>query len=174
MIIEKAAIIALGSNLVLEDTSSIATLESAIRELQALSSRPLITSSIWQTDPLDCPPGSPVFMNAIVALDVATNTDPEVLLQRLQRIETRFGRYKSEILNAPRVLDLDFISFAGKAVQTVSLVLPHPRAHLRRFVLQPLCEIAPRLVLPGQENSVSELLLGLKSQGNLIKIELSN
>ena len=174
MIIEQAAIIGLGSNLVREGSSSSITITAAIESLQELSSQPLIASSIWQTDPLDCPRGSPVFMNAIVALDLASTTNPELLLQRLQQIEVQFGRYKSGIINAPRVLDLDLISFANKIVQSSSLALPHPRAHLRRFVLQPLCEIAPQLVLPGQESSVSELLQALKSQGNLMKVELKH
>jgi 2-amino-4-hydroxy-6-hydroxymethyldihydropteridine diphosphokinase len=74
-----------------------------------------------------------------------------------------FGRQTKKILNDPRPLDLDLIAYGSQTRDTESLKLPHPRAHLRRFVLQPLSELAPSLVLPGQARSIAELLAGLVS-----------
>jgi len=80
------------------------------------------------------------------------------LLIKLQALEKKFGRRPKKVSNEPRPLDLDLIAFGNEVRHTPQLVLPHPRAHRRRFVLQPLAQIAPDLVLPGQELSVAGLL----------------
>jgi 2-amino-4-hydroxy-6-hydroxymethyldihydropteridine diphosphokinase len=72
-----------------------------------------------------------------------------------------FGRASKTILNEPRILDLDLIVFGNETRNSPELILPHPRAHLREFVLQPLSEIAPELILPGQGITVSQLLAAL-------------
>jgi len=129
--------------------------------LQASSDEPILKSSLWQTSPVDCPPDSANFVNAIVGLIPRSDETPESLLAKLQALEKEFGRAPKKVLNEPRPLDMDLIVF-GKAVRySPELILPHPRAHLRRFVLQPLSEIAPDLVLPGQGKTVSELLAEL-------------
>ncbi len=153
------AIVALGSNI--GDSESI--LHSAFAELQKFSTAPLVKSSLWQTTPIDCPPGSPLFLNAVVALVPASFETPETLLEKLQDLEKEFGRQPKKILNEPRPLDLDLIAFGTEERSTPSLTLPHPRAHLRKFVLQPLVEIAPDLILPGQTKTVAELLQSLTS-----------
>jgi 2-amino-4-hydroxy-6-hydroxymethyldihydropteridine diphosphokinase len=129
--------------------------------LQALSQEPLVKSSLWQTTPLDCPPDSPLFVNGVVGLVPNSNETPESLLRKLQAIEKEFGRMPKKVLNEPRSLDLDLIAFGNETRATKDLVLPHPRAHQRRFVLQPLSEIAPDFIFPGQTATVSELLKGL-------------
>lgn len=111
--------------------------------------------------PVDCPPGSPDFINAVAALVPKQDETPESLLSKLQSLEKEFGRAPKKILNEPRPLDLDLIAFGNETRATSALVLPHPRAHQRRFVLQPLAEIAPDLILPGQTKSVVELLAAL-------------
>ena len=83
---------------------------------------------------------------------------PETLLQKLQEIERDFGRQPKKVLNEPRPLDLDLIAFGEEVRSTPELRLPHPRAHLRKFVLGPLAELAPDLLLPGHQLSVSALL----------------
>jgi 2-amino-4-hydroxy-6-hydroxymethyldihydropteridine diphosphokinase len=152
------AIIALGSNA----GDSRHTLPRAIQRLEELSEQPLVRSSVWRTSPVDCPPGSPEFLNAVVGLVPSAAETPESLLQKLQAIEREFGRQPKKILNEPRPLDLDLIAFGDEVRKGAELMLPHPRAHCRRFVLQPLCEIAPNLVLPGQSQTVAELLRGLR------------
>jgi 2-amino-4-hydroxy-6-hydroxymethyldihydropteridine diphosphokinase len=152
------AIIALGSNL--GDSRKI--LRDALARLQKFSNEPILKSSFWQTSPVDCPPGSPKFLNTVAGLMPQKNETPESLLAKLQALEKEFGRQPKKILNEPRPLDLDLITFGDEVRSTASLTLPHPRAHQRRFVLQPLNEIAPDLIFPGQKLTVTQLLTGLR------------
>jgi 2-amino-4-hydroxy-6-hydroxymethyldihydropteridine diphosphokinase len=135
--------------------------------LQALSMLPVWRSSLWQTTPIDCPPGSPLFVNAIMGFAPLPGETPESLLDKLQAIEREFGRQPKQVLNEPRPLDLDLIAFGRETRATSNLVLPHPRAHLRRFVLEPLNEIAPDLILPGQSRKVNELLAEIPVDVNM-------
>jgi len=153
----KLAIVALGSNLG-EPRQNILR---GMRRLQELSVTPLIKSSLWQTTPVDCPPGSPAFVNAVVAMAPHARETAESLLAKLQALEQEFGRRPKQILNEARPLDLDLIAFGTETRATQELSLPHPRAHTRRFVLQPLSEIASDLILPGQSETVARLLEGL-------------
>src|SRR5262249_16785337 len=100
-----------------------------------LSTVPLLKSSLWQTTPVDCPPGSPPFVNAVVSFCPLPVETPESLLRKLQALEREFGRKPKQVLNEPRPLDLDLIAFGYEARATDELILPHPRAHQRRFVL---------------------------------------
>mgnify|MGYP003799721551 CR=1 FL=1 len=134
-----------------------------MRRLAALSVDPPRCSSLWQTTPVDCPPGSPPFLNAVAMLAPLDGEMPETLLDKLQALEQEFGRQPAMVRNEPRPLDLDLIAFAQETRATPRLVLPHPRAHRRRFVLAPLAEVAPDLILPGQTERVRELLDSLGS-----------
>jgi len=160
------AFIALGSNL----SDSRRFVLEAIGLLQTLSTGPLLKSSLWQTSPVDCPPGSPPFVNAVVGFVPRPGETPETMLVKLQTLEKEFGRQPKIVLNEPRQLDLDLIAFGNETRNTPELVLPHPRAHQRRFVLQPLSEIAPDLVLPGQRLSVAELLVALKTEELAVRL----
>jgi len=131
--------------------------------LERLSQQPLRRSSFWRTTPVNCPLGSPSFVNAVVGLVSKVDETPETLLQKLQALEKDFGRTAKKAMNEPRPLDLDLIAFGRETRATPTLMLPHPRAHRRRFVLEPLAEIAPDLVLPGQNQNVSEQLEALRS-----------
>jgi 2-amino-4-hydroxy-6-hydroxymethyldihydropteridine diphosphokinase len=95
---------------------------------------------------------------------------PRSLLRRLQDLEAEFGLRPRLIPNAPRVLDLDLIAFGRRVLNLPGLIVPHPRAHLRRFVLQPLSQIAPGFVLPGQKKSASELLRALSNTERLARL----
>ena len=160
------AVIALGSNL--GDSRQI--ILDAIARLQNFSDAPILKSSLWQTAPVNCPPDSPMFLNAVVSLVPRKSETPESLLQKLREVEKEFGRRPKTILNEPRPLDVDLIVFGSETRDTPELILPHPRAHLRRFVLQPLSEIAPDLILPGQGSTVSQLLAGLPSDETVAKL----
>ena len=151
------AIIALGSNL--GDSREI--ILDALVQLQKFSTAPILKSSLWQTTPVDCPPGSPKFLNAVIGFIPQNGETPESLLEKLQGLEKVFGRVPKKILNEARPLDLDLIAFGNETRNSPELILPHPRAHLRQFVLEPLREIAPKLVLPGQTKTVAELLAAL-------------
>jgi len=148
------AFVALGSNL--GDSRQI--ILAAMERLQQLSDELVLRSSLWRTRPVDCPPGSPDFSNAVVGLVPREGMTPDSLLEQLQEIEKQFGRKPKKVLNEPRPLDLDLLAFGKEIRATAKLTLPHPRAHERRFVLQPLAEIAPELILPGQTETVSQLL----------------
>lgn len=152
-------VVALGSNL----GDSERTLRRAIAALERIAPTGFAASSIWRSVPVDCPPGSPDFLNAVCIWSPSDTVTPEGLLDQLQALERDFGRRQKRILNEPRPLDLDLIAY-GRTIQvTPRLTLPHPRAHLRRFVLGPLHELAPHLVLPGWPGSVREMLLALPS-----------
>jgi 2-amino-4-hydroxy-6-hydroxymethyldihydropteridine diphosphokinase len=153
----KLAIVALGSNL----GGSRKIILEAMARLQSFSDRPILKSSLWQTSPVNCPPGSPMFINAVVGLVPQKDETPESMLEKLRSLEKAFGRRPKTALNEPRPLDLDLIVFGSETRDTPELILPHPRAHQRRFVLRPLSEIAPELILPGQGKTVAQLLAGL-------------
>ena len=165
-VLSKSVYIALGSNL----GDSIDSIKKAFEELQALSSTPVISSSLWRSMPVDCPPDSPDFINAAVGLNPLEGETPESLLIKLQALEMKFGRKPKVYLNEPRPIDLDMIAFGSEVRDLEQLILPHPRCHQRRFVLEPLNEIAPNYILPNQTLSVSELLKALQSDEHLMRL----
>lgn len=113
-------------------------------------------SSIYETAPVDNV-DQPSFLNMVAELRGPTLPSPEQLLARLMRIEYSLGRTRS-IPNAPRTIDLDLLIFKDERASTEFLTLPHPRLHLRRFVLVPLNELAPNLVHPALSKCIHELL----------------
>lgn len=116
-------------------------------------------SGLYATEPVDCPPGSPAFLNAVV--EIATARPPRALLAALAAFEGLLGRPAQRERNAPRAVDLDLLYAGDIVLTTPELVLPHPRIKERRFVLQPLADIRPELVLPGQTKPVTQLLAEL-------------
>jgi 2-amino-4-hydroxy-6-hydroxymethyldihydropteridine diphosphokinase len=159
-------IVAIGSNL----GDPIANVRRAMERLEACSDSPLLRSSLWRSTPVDCPPGSPLFLNAVVAFEPRAGDTPESVLASLQELERQFGRRARKVRNEPRPLDLDLLAFGNLTRSTPELVLPHPRAHERRFVLQPLSEIAPELILPGQSKTVAALLVALPPDEAMVRI----
>jgi len=164
--LQKLAFVALGSNL--DDPKQ--NVLRAMNRLQGTSDFPLLCSSCWQSTPVDCPADSPAFVNAVVGLLPRANETSESLFDKLQSLEKELGRQPKKVFNEPRVLDLDLIVFRQETRNSERLTLPHPRAHLRRFVLQPLSEIAPDLVLPGQVLNVRQLLETLHSSERLLRL----
>jgi 2-amino-4-hydroxy-6-hydroxymethyldihydropteridine diphosphokinase len=148
--------IALGANL----GNPVATVTAAIAALRGLPQTQFVAaSSLYRTAPVGLR-HQPDFINAVVEL-VAVPPAP-TLLQSLFEIEGRFGRQRS-VKNAPRTLDLDLLLYGDEVSDDPELTLPHPRLHERAFVLAPLAEIAPRLVVPGR-GVVAELLLRCADQ----------
>lgn len=160
------AFVSLGANL----GDPVVQILEALERLETHSVRPLLRSSLWQSTPVDCPPGSPPFVNAVAGLAPFEAETPESLLDKLQALETQFGRRPKQVLNEPRPLDLDLIAFGLETRATPRLMLPHPRAHQRRFVLEPLSEIAPELVLPGQSVSIAGLLAAYRGPEQLHRL----
>jgi len=160
------AIIALGSNL----GDSVNHIRSAMDRLQRCTSAPLLRSSLYRSVPEDCPPGSPDFINAVVALVPDPGATPESLLGTLQSLEREAGRRPKMRVNEARPLDLDLIVFGQERRCSPGLTLPHPRAHRRRFVIEPLAEIMPHLVLPGHRETVECLSRRLAATGELRRL----
>lgn len=146
--------VALGSN----SGDREANLRAAMARLRSLDPR-VTASRVYETAPVDCPDGSGAFLNAAAILN--WDGSPHALLDALRSVEAALGRPALRDRNAPRTIDLDIL-FAGTLVcADERLELPHPRLHLRRFVLAPLCDLRPDLVLPGFTVSVAALLAGL-------------
>ncbi|MEM9399395.1 MAG: 2-amino-4-hydroxy-6-hydroxymethyldihydropteridine diphosphokinase [Verrucomicrobiota bacterium] len=144
--------VALGSNLGLRQS----LLEQALVFLQETD--PELRPSHWYvSQPVDCPEGAPDFINGFVEMNFTG--DLHALLKDLQQFEQHCGRLSlaDRPLNAPRPLDLDIIYADDEVWQTQHLILPHPRAHERLFVLQPMCDVCPQRLLPGQKKTISEL-----------------
>ena len=135
------AFVGVGANL----GDAQATVRAALQALRGLPQTQWVAgSSLYRSRPVDA--AGPDYINAVAELRTALAPHP--LLQRLQDIEQAFGRVRS-VRNAPRTLDLDLLLYGDRVLHDDTLTLPHPRLHLRAFVLQPLAEIDPRLVLPG-------------------------
>ena len=144
------AYVALGANL--GDPAN--TLNAAIEMLKSLTNTRLTaSSSLYRTAPVGLH-NQPDFINAVVALE--TQLTPFALLEQLFAVESRFGRIRS-VKNAPRTLDLDLLLHGDAKCNDPQLTLPHPRMHLRAFVLAPLAEIAPEMLIPGH-GMVSDML----------------
>ncbi len=147
------AYVALGANI----GDPAAQLNSAVAALDALpATRVLAVSPYYRSAPVGYT-DQPDFTNAVLSLETAL--DAEKLLQALLQIEATLGRQRT-FRNAPRPLDLDLLLFGDEARDQPHLTLPHPRMHERAFVLLPLSDIAPDLVVPGH-GSVASLLSAL-------------
>lgn len=151
--------IALGSNLG-DRLANLQAARACLREIAVPGSLFLETST-YQTEPLLCPPGSPFFYNS--AVEISFDGNPRELLGITQAIEKKLGRSDAAARNAPRIVDIDLLYFGDQVIDAEDLVLPHPRIAERRFVLQPLAEIRPELVLPGQHRSIAEILLHMNT-----------
>ena len=103
-------------------------------------------------------------------MEVGYTGEPEELLVQLRKIEAATGRPAAHEKNTSRTLDLDLLYFGDVTMMRPDLELPHPRMHERRFVLEPLCEIRPELVLPHQRASVADLLRRLPATPPLVRV----
>lgn len=149
--------IALGSNLG-DRLAHLREARDRLREL-ATPGEPFLQAPVYQTAPVDCPGDSPDFYNTVVEL--AFDRSPHDLLDATQAIEFHLGRRAATERNAPRVIDLDILYLGGSTENEGILELPHPRLTSRRFVLQPLADIRPDLVLPGDAATIAEHLAHL-------------
>ena len=149
-------LISLGANLPSHAGSPASTLKHALGKLDGKGVKILGVSSFYET-PAWPDLADPAFVNAVAA--VQTTLQPVELLALLHGVETELGRLRS-VPNAPRTLDLDLLDYQGR-VENDEVELPHPRMAFRRFVLEPLAEIAPGWRHPVTGQTVETLLWSL-------------
>ena len=163
--VARQAFIGVGANL----GDRWATIGGARAALARTPGVPAVESStVYETIPVGVL-DQPKFLNLVWGIE--TTLAPEQLLAVLHALENAAGRRRArEVRWGPRPLDLDLIAFGSETRAISEFALPHPRAHQRRFVLQPLSEIAPDLVLPGQAKAVEQMLRELPSNESVRKL----
>ncbi len=155
----EAAYLSLGSNL----GDRAANLRAAVAQLGA-AGRLLAVSAIYETEPVDVP-DQPWFLNCVVAIE--TDKTPRELLKVVLRVEAAMGRLRTRD-KGERNIDIDVVLFGDCVVDEPGLKIPHPAMHLRRFVLEPLIEIAPEVRHPGLGKTARELVAALPG-GQLVR-----
>ncbi len=157
------AYIGIGSNL----GNRMANCKNAIQTLKALPNCILLrTSSFYATDPIGLVE-QPSFINGVILLETAENAHS--LLRQMLAIETSFGRMRT-LAWGPRTIDLDLLFFDDQIIETAELSVPHPLLHKRRFVLEPLNEIAPGFNHPSLGRTVAELLADLEDGDQRVEV----
>ena len=158
------AYLSLGSNL----GDRAANLRQAIALLGNLGTATAV-SSLYETEPVEVESSQPWFVNMVVALE--TELTPQELLSRTLEIERGMGRQRTS-LKGPRIIDIDIVILGDTILDTPGLVIPHPSMHRRRFVLEPLAEIAPDIEHPVLHKRASDLLRGLpQGEGQVRRFE---
>lgn len=138
----------------------------AIVDLAGVSA-PILTSSIYETEPVDCEPGAAKFFNTV--MEFGYEGDPLDLLKKLKAIENSLGRPRDRPRNVSRKIDIDLLYAGDIEMHNEQLELPHPRMHSRKFVLEPLAEIQPDLILPNQTETIGELLASLRDPAGVVR-----
>ena len=156
--------VALGSNIG-DRLENLRAARKAIFDLANVRP-PIISSATYETEAVGCEPGAGKFLNAVVEFEY--EGDPSRLLEQLIQIEEALGRKRDHPQNVSRTIDIDLLYCGDQRISNKRLQLPHPRLHLRTFVLRPLADIQPDLVLPGQQKTVSELLGDLKKSDDVV------
>lgn len=156
--------ISLGSNL----GDRLSHLQLALEGMRTFTTV-LRVSSAYESEPVEFT-AQPWFLNAVLSLH--TKLEPEALLARMLELERLLGRDRSRqaIPKGPRVLDLDLIAYGERSADTPTLTLPHPALHRRRFVLQPLAEIAPMWRHPVLGSTANELLRELPANDGQVHL----
>jgi 2-amino-4-hydroxy-6-hydroxymethyldihydropteridine diphosphokinase len=158
--------VALGSNL----GDRLENLRAARRQIIDLDwiRPPVVSAGIYETEPVDCEPGASKFFNTVIEFDF--EGDPVQLLEQLARIEESLGRKRDHPKNVSRRIDIDLLYCGDQQIDNEQLQLPHPRMHLRKFVLQPLADIRSELRLPDQRKTVQELLTESDQSGEVVRL----
>ncbi len=157
------ALLSLGSNL----GDRLANLRAAFAVLEAeIPHTTFVTAPVYETEPVDVPEKwkGQSYLNTAARID--TDLSPDELSVTVHAIEDKLGR-KRIGYHAPRTIDIDIVAFGDARSSRPDLKLPHPEAASRRFVLQPLADIVPDFILPGQTRTIAELLAALPPEGRI-------
>jgi 2-amino-4-hydroxy-6-hydroxymethyldihydropteridine diphosphokinase len=158
--------VALGSNLG-DRLANLRIARKAIVDLPKVAP-PVLASAVYETDAVGCEPGAGKFLNAVLEVDFGG--DPVELLEQFIRVEESLGREREHARNVSRKIDIDLLYCGDRKIKNERLHLPHPRMHLRRFVLEPLADIRPELVLPNQTKSVRDLLAQADDSTRVVRL----
>ena len=142
-------------------------LEQALDKIAEVIGIIVSRSSVYETEPWGFQ-SSDQFLNMVIGVD--TNLKPSGLLGRLLMIESLLGRLRDGKQYSSRIIDIDILLYGRQKVDTLSLKIPHPRMHERKFVLIPLCEIAPRTVHPVFGKTMTKLLKECEDAGKIKKL----
>jgi len=135
--------------------------------LLAKSGRVVRASSLYRTEPVGLAEQDD-FVNAVV--EIETILPPEALLDQCRSIENELGRVRT-VRWGPRTIDVDILLYGAVMIETPELTIPHPLLHNRRFVLVPLCEIAPHVMHPKLQRTASDLLLELRDHHSVVRCD---
>src|SRR5215475_14141646 len=155
--------VALGSNI----GDRLANLRAARTAILSLSNvkQPIVSSAVYETEPVGCEPGDGKFLNAVVEFEY--DGDLTRLFEQLIQIEETLGRKRDHPRKVSRSIDLDLLYGGDRRINDERLQLPHPRLHSRTFVLRPLADIRPELVLPDQTKTMREPLANSEQSGEV-------
>ena len=157
--------VALGSNIG-DRLENLRAARKAIFDLANVKS-PIRSSAVYETEPVGCEPGAGKFLNEVVEFEY--EGDPARLLEQLIQVEEALGRKRDHSQNVSRTIDIDLLYCGDRRINDERLQLPHPRLHLRTFVLRPLADIHPDLVLSGEKKTVSDLLADFKDSSAVVR-----
>ena len=163
---EMRTAVALGSNLG-DPLGNLRAARKAIVDLAGVQP-PVLSSAIYETEAVDCEPNAGKFLNAVLEFDY--KGDPTDLWKKLMEIESALGRPRHHARNVSRKIDIDLLYAGEIQIDTQELQLPHPRMHSRQFVLQPVLDIRPDLILPNQTKTVRELLAQIDESGKVVRL----
>jgi len=157
----KTGYIGIGSNI----GDKLSNCLKAIELIKGIpGSRIIAQSDFYRTEPVGVE-GQEWYLNGVISL--STSISARELLQSLLDIETGMGRKRKGKWD-PRIIDLDILLFGDDAINEEGLIIPHPRMHVRRFVMEPLVRLAPDLIHPVSGKSMAGLLAGLSEQGQTV------
>jgi 2-amino-4-hydroxy-6-hydroxymethyldihydropteridine diphosphokinase len=160
--------VALGSNL----GDRLGNLNAARKAISSIPGvrEPITASPIYETEPVGCEPGATTFLNAVI--EFSYDGDPLQLFAQVREIEVGLGRPAEHSRNVSRPIDIDLLYCGDAVIATEELTIPHPRIGGRPFVLQPLADIQPDRVLPGQNKTVRELLASAPRSAKVVRSTL--
>ena len=158
--------VALGSNLG-DRLENLCAARKAILDVPNVTP-PIFSSAIYETEPVGCEAGAGKFLNAVVEFEY--QGDPATLLEQLIGIEEALGRKRDHPKNVSRTIDIDLLYCGRRQIDNGRLQLPHPRIDSRKFVLRPLVDIRPDLVLPGMKKTIRKLLEELDESVEVVQV----